>query len=1598
MSKARTLDDVLGPIAALKTTRAKGDAFERLTKWFLENDPVLGKRFEKVEMWKKWKHNDGQDTGIDLVATEKDGTWCAIQCKYHEDRTQTVHQSEVKGLVAKAESLSKKHKSQTRLEDHSLAARVEALSKKHKREMHLMFVHSGGDLSSNATKMLRDANCSVIGYHDLRSSHIQDWSLDRRAARAERQDLREHQKEALSSVVGGFKGADRGQLIMACGTGKTRTAMTIAEKMVGGGGWALYIVPSISLIHQTLDEWSRHANISHHYVVVCSDDTIEIDDGSVLDLPYPATTDPGQIRSRMAARADGDMGVVFCTYQSVPRLEGIKFDLMVCDEAHRTTGAKDDSPFRLVHDNGRIPAKKRLYMTATPRVYKGGDEEENAKFSMDDEEDYGKRFFHYSFARAVADGNLANVGIRVPVVPEEDLERFMDESEEGYSEGTIDERVLLAAVWHGLNYGADEEGNEERRELLQSVIAFTNSIKASKSFTGAYTGSDKTPDESASTAEKMAREAGKSSTDRSFAKSVADYEGRYREPTNNTVTVRHVDGTMKSSIRNRKLDWLRDSGDDRGQCRILSNARCLSEGVDVPALDGVIFLQPRKSRVDVIQAVGRVMRKAGKKEMGYIIVPIVKPKGMSLAESFRDRKNKPWRPLWDIINAIRSHDETMEAKLSRIQLGPGGSGPGSIEGFNAEIIWMGSFNKQPLSELFGELKTAMVDKIVNLQYYDTKAEELGRTAREIAEIIKRSKNPNMKSVLDGLTDGLRQVINESVDRQQAMAVLAQHLVLSRIFEALFPKEFRARNPVSAVLDDATGRIGFKRELEPYNDYFDKVTREVQSLQNDQKQAYIKKIYGSFLAGYDKKKQESEGIVYTPVEVVDFIIHSTESLVRRHFNTGFNCQNVKILDPFTGTGTFVARLLESGLIKPSKIRTKYQNDIWANEITLLAYYVAAVNIEMVFRQVVNMDSLLPFDHANFTDTLNHHPRYRVDVEARKEQKKLSGVFERVNKQIQDLKWAHVHVIMGNPPYSAGQKSFDDNNANTKYSDIDDRIKATYLKGDTKRNVNSIYDSYIRSIRWMSDRITDRGIIGIVTNGSFMRSDAASGMRASLVEEFDEIWCLDLSGNARTKGKERRKEGGNVFGLGSRAPVAITFLVKNPQKDKKESGKIYYKYIGDYLDASEKIAKLVDWESIQGIDDWTIIIPDRHNDWINKRNDRFYDYMPIGNKDTKSKASNITIFNQYSNGIKTQRDIWAYNSSKITLGENMKKHVDYYNSANLKNFVSDTTKGKWDRELKNRRLKNQKQEYDSKKICLAAYRPFFNQYLYFDSAFNAVRYRIPYFFPKGNENNYVICITGKSNLNFGVIMTNLIPDLHYNGDTQCFPLYTYDKNICKENISDSVLHEYRKQYKNIKISKSDIFYYVYGLLHHQGYRTKFMNTLTKELPHISMAPDFLIFRDIGKKLACIHLTFDTCERYDLGKPRFIPKKFSKISFGKKMVRKGNKTKKQDDYSIIRVDGQVLFENIPDTAYTVNGRTPLAWIVDRYKVTIDKESGIINDPCTGTDIIAVIERAVYVGLESERLIAQLPKEFEPKEWKPRRRGLDGYVDTKSYDTTLD
>ena len=1565
------------PVNKPSSKKRRGDAFEDVTKWFLENDPRYAKRFLKIEKWKVWKHRDGGDTGIDLVGTEKDGTWCAIQCKFHQDKKDTVSQSEVKGLVAKAESLSKKHG----------------------RQINLLFVHSGADLSSNAEKMLNDSNCPVIGYYRFKESIIKDWRITKKFKKSIIPKLRSYQEEAIQKVLNGFKTDDRGQLIMACGTGKTLTSMKIAESQVNNG-WVLYVVPSISLINQTLSYWSNNSDGLHYYIPVCSDSSIEVDDGSILDLPYSATTNISEIKRRMSAKKYNELGVIFCTYQSVTRLAGIKFDLIICDEAHRTTGIKDDTHFRVVHNNLKLPSKKRLYMTATPRVYRGDEDEKKGRFSMDNENDYGKKFFHYSFARAVKEGNLVNVGIRVPVVSEEDLERFVDESEEGYSEGTIDERILLAAVWHGLNYGTDHVGKEEQKQLLQRVIAFTNNIKSSKTFTGKYLGNDMTSDESRTTDEKMSVENGKIKIDRSFIKSVNDYEKKGILKTNNSAAVRHVDGTMNSSTRERKLEWLRESNKNKKECRILSNARCLSEGVDVPALDGIIFLQPRESKVDVIQAVGRVMRKAPGKEMGQIIVPIVKPKGMSLDESFKDKVNKPWRPLWEIINAIRSHDETMEAKLAKVGLGGDGIPPEFFENF--EIIWMGSLKDEPQSELFGQLKTHMVDKIINNDYFDERAEELGSKSREISEMIKRSKNKKTIKVVDELTIGLQKIINDSIDRKSTIDVLAQHMALSKIFEALFPIKFRKGNPVSQALDHSVSKIGFKFELQPFLKYFDDVATEVSGLDPKRKQNYIKKVYESFQVGFDKKKAESHGIVYTPTEAADFIIHSTEELLRKNFKTGFNCSNVKILEPFCGTGTFITRLLHSKIISPAKMYDKFKNDIWANEISLLAYYIASVNIETEFEIMSKSSKRISFKNINYTDTLNLNPRFRTNPNAVKNQRKLVAGFERVDKRILKEKNAHIHVCIGNPPYSGGQKLFDDQNPNLSYPHLDDIIETTYGKGVRGKAKGKLRDSYIRSIRWMSDRISDSGVIGIITNGSFIRSDSTRGMRAALKNEFDEIWILDLRGNQRTKGEDSKKEGGKIFGSGSRAPVTIAFFVKKPNKHKTEKNDavIYYKDIGDYLSRDQKIKKIVKWKSISNITGWKIIEPDTHEDWVNQRNNEFYGYTPIGSKDVKSGKTDDAIFKEYSLGVVTNRDTWAVNSSKTVLESNMRTHIDYYNKMNPKMLKLNSKQGKWSGDLSVKRIKKGKQKFDKNKITEVLYSPFFKQYLYFDRIFNNSVYRIPSFYST-SENNLLICYGFRADIGqFSSFITDTVGvgGLFTPVPTQYFPLYTFKDGNKKENILDETLKTYKKYYNNSKITKKDIFYYVYGILHHPGYKTKYLNTLTRDLARIPMAPNFEKIKDIGKKLAKLHLEYETGNRVKLNRKFKPQKKFNKLTWGRKKVMLNGKNKSISDKTVLRLDGKILYEHLPKTTYEVNGRSPLGWIVERYQVSKNEESGIINDPCSSIDLCSVIERVVYVAVESDRLISKLPPVFEPKNWKPKKKGMDNFIETKSYDTRID
>ena len=1568
-----------------KDTVELGTKFEKLTKLFLEAASPYNHTYKNICLWKDWKYNDGHDTGIDLVAETNDGQWCAIQCKCYDDQG-NLDSSKVDSFFSKSSSFEKKHK----------------------KKFHLILVYTGDTITHNAYKKIVDHGCQVIDQQVLRAANIIWNDFPQKLSRIESQTLRPYQKEAVDRVVAGISQDSRGKLIMACGTGKTLTSLRIAEKHAGIGKTVLYLVPSITLIQQTISSWSANAQTKYSYEAVCSDSSVNvkdddsnlIDDGNILDIPIPATTNVKTLKDRLSKKKSNVMTVLFSTYHSLDIVQqamgGKAIDLILCDEAHRTTGI-EGAMFQKVHDDQYITAKKRVYMTATPKQFTEKlKKKHDTLIDMDDESVYGKSLYKYSFTQAVDNKDLCDFKVRVPVFSTDDIQQYVQESIDGADDGTIDERVLFAAVWHALNYG------ENKAKLLQRVIAFGNTIRASEKFSGIYGELDQTVDEEQYRA-KQSKIDDKDLLNRSMLNAVSQYEEKKDKHTGNTVSVRHVDGTQSSNIRHKKMDWLESSSDNPRECRILSNARCLSEGVDIPALDGVIFLQPRKSQVDVVQAVGRVMRKVRGKDYGHIIIPVVLQKDTSLHESLET--NKAWKSVWQVVKALRSHDPDFGKKIDKLAL-THSDGAGEVPE-NIEIIFMGSLSAEPAPKLLGAITSQLVKKCGDRGYYDSQSKELGIKAKLIEKVLSESyhktKDEKIRNVVNTLHIGLQSIINDSVTIGATIQVMAQHYALSQVFNALFDEEeFIHDNPVVRVLDDAIHQIGLTQELEPYKEFFEVVRKETTNFKNpEEKETYVKTIYNSFLEGFDKKRQESDGIVYTPTEVVDFIIHSVEHVLKTKFGTGFNNKDVKVFDPFTGTGTFVTRLLESQLIAPENLKSKYKKDIWANEISLLAYYVAAINIESVFRRISKIKNNTSFRNINYTDTLYHNPKYRVDSQHRQKSVTLDGEISKVQDSIQKSKWTHIHVIMGNPPYSSGQSNYNDENPNVVYSKLDDRIKETYAKRAKTTNKYSLYDSYIRSIRWASDRIGESGIVAFVTNGSFIQSDTTAGLRACLKEEFSEIWCFDLRGNQRTQGETSKKEGGKIFGSGSRAPVAITILVKDLQKlapppppaaatailsTRKCS--IHYCDIGDYHDRKKKLEIIAKFKSIKDIKNWQTINPDRHNDWLNQRDDELLKYTSMGNKDTKTGKNTDSIFKIYSLGIATNRDAWVYNSSKEELSKNMKCHIDYCNGQDILNPKIDPTQAKWNRELLNRLRRYGKEKFDNHKIRTVLYRPFFKQSLYYDNVFNSYQGQIPKIFPKEDSDNLVIAVPSKDNKKFSTFVTNITPDLHLVGDAQCFPLYTYNNDKKQENITDTTLEEYQTHYKYKKITKKDIFYYVYGLLHHKGYRKKFRENLMRDLPLIPMAPDFQKFCKIGKKLADLHLAFDSCKLHDLGNPKFIPKKFIKLSFGKKKEKIDEKEKSVTDKSILKADGAVLYDTIPNIKYSVNGRTPLEWIIDRYKVTVDKDSLIKNDPCTGTDIIPIIRRAVYLGVESDRLIKQLPKEFEPKNWTAKKTGLEQFV----------
>ena len=1578
----RTFDDVLRDIRG-KSSGPKdlGDRFERIILDILTHDRHYKNRFDKVWMWGDWarehrtkeKVGTRRDLGIDIVARERvGGELCAVQCKCYADDT-----------VLDAASV-----------DSFIAAGVP--------DMKNYILACTGPISKAALLKLRKARCQIMTRDDLRYRF--DWgAYPRKIVPPPPKKLKPYQEKALGDVISGFAESDRGKLIMACGTGKTLVSLHVAEKLAGRGGVVLYLVPSISLILQSMREWSDNANMPHYYMAVCSDTTVRnTEQGTLTELEAPASTDAKALGDRVDRMRDDALNVIFSTYHSVEVVEramaGRKLDLILCDEAHRTTGVDErgsESYYTRVHYDKNIRAARRLYMTATPRIYTDAvrgkaEQQQKVVISMDDDL-YGPVFHSLSFYDAVHKHRvLCDFKVRVAVMDSDTLDELVQKAQAGDDTMVpLDEKTLMASVWHALEH----PGAGDKKGLLQRVIMFCDMINSSKIVAGEPITYRKDIREDPEQLEKAMQV----DPQRSFEKIVSHIKKVTKTKSRSCVDVEHVDGGDSAQERRARLEWLKSSGDDPRTCRILSNARCLSEGIDVPALDGVVFMNPRNSVVDVVQAVGRVMRKSPGKEFGYVILPVAIPAGVPIGDAME--RNEYFKVVWQVLNALRSHDPQLASEINKLVLTDSHSDSEVTNRIIIRHAYGHGLRQTELLEpkMISGIASKLVQKVGDLNYYDKYGKRLGEAARTIEGRIKNKikVSPEQHAEVEKLRSGLYQMVGDSVTFYETVRVLAQHIVLARVFDLLFSGEFTTRNPIAQAFESVATKIGLREELHDLGDFYNDIERELVGIETrEARQNFIKKIYGNFLESADKKGAKKHGVVYTPVEVIDFIIQSVNVLLQNHFGLSFNDRDVKVKDPFAGTGTFLTRLLESGLITDNMYE-KYRHDLFADELVLLAYYIATINIETTYSSLRRGSKYVPFDGIVYTDTLRTPPRYREGAEYRQEQSTIDDRFKKAHERIKLQRGSHIHVIIGNPPYSAGQKKANDKNQNIKYPVLDERITNTYALETKKINphiglINSLYDSYIRAIRWSSDRIGESGVIGFVTNAGFIRSKAGAGIRACIAREFNEVWCFDLRGDQRTKGETSKREGGKIFGSGSRAPVAITFLVKNP---KKNGCTISYKDIGDYHTQERKLEIIKSFKSIRMIRDWKIIKPDKHHDWLDQRGvdgEKFELYRPIGDKETKVGKHENAIFKIYSPGISTARDGWAYNSSKDELTKNMQVHIKYANSqVDPENPEIDPKKATFTIGLKHK-LKKYKSIFDKLKIRVALYRPFYIQHLYYDTSgtYTERVSRTPQFFPKPDSQNLVMCIPDSFKGDFSVLVTDVLPDLHILASNQCFPLYIYANDTKVDNITYSALSEYRKYYSNSGITRKDIFYYVYGLLHHEEYKKKFINSLRHELPRIPMAPNFTEFCAAGRKLVDLHLHFDTCKRYDLGTPKFQPSplNISKLSFGTR--QNANTRKRVRDMSVVRADGAVLFDNVPVTSYNVNGRTPLEWVVDRYKITIDKDSGIINDPCTGTDIIAVIERAVYVGIESERIIKSLPNEFEASEdWKQKDGGLSEF-----------
>jgi predicted helicase len=1194
--------------------RDKGYRFERLMQSFLKTYPLYEGQFTSIWLWNEFPSradfgSGDKDLGIDLVARTKDGDYWAVQCKcYQEDAA--IDKPKVDTFL----STSGKAFYDT-----------QEAGKKVNFAYRLWIDTSKKGFNREAETTIQGQTPSVgrLGYYDLLNASV-DWQkldegLSGKKAAIKKYDPRPHQKAAITDVHNHLKTNDRGKLIMACGTGKTFTSLRIAEKETGENGFVLFLVPSIALLGQTLREWSAQCTKSIHAICICSDtavskktetnDTLQM---TTTDLALPASTNTDNIkrqyeRARLNQKTDGGNIVVFSTYQSIDVISKVQetinkekknsfvFDLIICDEAHRTTGVAlsedDKSSFVKVHDNNFIKSKKRIYMTATPRIYsvdaKKKAQESSAEIcSMDDIALYGEEMHRIGFGEAVGKDLLSDYKVIVLTVEESQLsdkiKKSIDNKKDKNTEIDTENILKIIGCINALSKRSltDKELFEGQDPApMKSAVAFCQSIAVSKATTEAFN---------------LCRDA--------YFETLTEKQRRGLV----VVEADHVDGTMGAQTREQRLHWLKSADASKRECKILHNVRCLSEGVDVPSLDAVMFLSARNSQIDVVQSVGRVMRKAPGKNYGYIIIPVVV---LPNAEPEKVLSSDRFKVVWTVLNALRAHDERFNAMINKIELNKKKTGVIDVVNINLNgdaidsdgdsgsgtVLDKDKQRKKELKrqlelefvQLQGQIYAKIVLKCGSRPYWEQWAADVAKIAEQhienITAIVK--KKGTAKDEFEKYLNGLRKNINPAVTEQEAIEMLAQHIITQPVFEALFEDySFVKNNTVSKSLQGIIAALDEKNKKkdgyashssEKLDKFYMSVQDRASGIDNSEgKQRVIIELYDKFFRTAFPKVTEKLGIVYTPVEVVDFIIHSVEDVLQKEFGRSMSDENVHILDPFTGTGTFITRLLQSGIIKDDDLKRKYLKEIHANEIVLLAYYIASINIENVYHEQLKesdpynevflppIEELYVADVVQFPGTkptpkknLAYTPFPGICLtdtfqlgETKEGENLFSEIFPQNSQRVLEQQKTPLRVIMSNPPYSIGQKSANDNAQNQGYPKLEKRIAETYVSASEANLNKAAYDTYIKAFRWASDRLDPDygGIIGFVSNASWLDSNGLDGFRKCLEQEFSSIYVYNLRGNQRTSGELSRKEGGKIFGSGSRTPVSITILVKKGSK--------------------------------------------------------------------------------------------------------------------------------------------------------------------------------------------------------------------------------------------------------------------------------------------------------------------------------------------------------------------------------------------------------------------------------------------------------------------